>query len=276
MILQTNNNHDTIAKIEVEPFFDKRDPEFQIPPFHLSENKQELLKNRSINMQLNNAFFNDYQKMINSQESSRFYGQSDEFYLLDDYTRFTVMEEVLREYVRGVLVRKRKGDFYLQVINLQNNSVMDENPLILLDGMPLFKANQIMEFDPLKVKSIEVVEKSYFYKILKFPGIVLFSTYNGDLAEFTISPEAYIADYVGVLTKKEFFSPVYETKEQKNSRLPDFRELLYWNPNLRCDENGKIQVEFYSSDQRGNYTITLQGLTGEGKPISFTSEFQVE
>ncbi len=36
------------------------------------------------------------------------YGKADEHFNLDDYTRFPVMEEVMREYVPGVLVRKKR------------------------------------------------------------------------------------------------------------------------------------------------------------------------
>jgi len=48
------------------------------------------------------------------------------------------------------------------------------------------------------------------------------------------------------------------------SRLPDFRNLLYWTPDIKTGENGKQQVSFYTSDQLGKYAVVLQGLSASG------------
>jgi len=52
-----------------------------------------------------------------------FYGKADENYLLDDFTRFPVMEEVMREYVPGVFVRKRRDGFHFLVRDDVNKSL---------------------------------------------------------------------------------------------------------------------------------------------------------
>ncbi len=50
---------------------------------------------------------------------------------------FTTMEEVLREYVLGVLVGRSGGKFHLTAFDLPNNRLFRDNPLVLLDGVPV-------------------------------------------------------------------------------------------------------------------------------------------
>ena len=50
-----------------------------------------------------------------------------------------------------------------------------------------------------------------------------------------------------------------------NDRIPDFRNTLYWNPDMHTDKTGKSAVEFYSSDESGEYIITVEGMTGDGR-----------
>jgi hypothetical protein len=78
-----------------------------------------------------------------------------------------------------------------------------------------------------------------------------------------------------MLWQREFFSPVYETKEQQLSRLPDSRNLLFWSPNVSTDLEGKGQIEFYTSDQPGSYIIQIQGMNKDGLCGSTSLKFQV-
>jgi penicillin V acylase-like amidase (Ntn superfamily) len=58
---------------------------------------------------------------------------------------------------------------------------------------------------------------------------------------------------------------VYETPEQITSRLPDFRNQLFWAPELKTNGQGKAQLHFYTSDQKGDYIVVVQGLNAEGR-----------
>jgi uncharacterized protein YfaS (alpha-2-macroglobulin family) len=75
--------------------------------------------------------------------------------------------------------------------------------------------------------------------------------------------------------QREFYSPAYENPEQVNSRLPDFRTLLYWAPDLKTDASGKQALSFYSSDLPGRYAIIVQGISSDGRSGSKVSYFDV-
>ncbi len=48
----------------------------------------------------------------------------------------------------------------------------------------------------------------------------------------TISP-------LGYQPVKEFYSPKYDTPDQKNVNTPDLRTTIYWNPNVKVSPEAK-------------------------------------
>jgi uncharacterized protein YfaS (alpha-2-macroglobulin family) len=69
-----------------------------------------------------------------------------------------------------------------------------------------------------------------------------------------------------------FYSPEYLSVKQKESRIPDYRNTLYWNPYIKTDKNGKATMEFYTSDEPGDYLVFVEGFTAGGlKGSAFTT-----
>lgn len=61
------------------------------------------------------------------------------------------------------------------------------------------------------------------------------------------------------------YYPKYDTYESKRRKEP-MRCTLYWQPNVYV-ENGKANVEFYTSDHYSNYTLIFEGLDSNRKPV---------
>ncbi|NML66082.1 hypothetical protein HHL22_12785 [Hymenobacter sp. RP-2-7] len=205
-----------------------------------------------------------------------FYGKPDEHFFLDEYTRFPTVEDVMREYVPAVLVRKRRDGFHFVVIDRPRHINLKENPLTLLDGLPVFNINQIMAFDPLKIKRLDVMANRYFLGSQTYDGVVSYVTYKGDLGGFPLNPRALIEEYEGLQVPREFYAPRYDTDPQRQSRLPDLRNLLYWNPDLRLAANQPQTLDFFTGDQAGRYLVVVQGLGADGKPGSTSFSFEVK
>lgn len=62
---------------------------------------------------------------------------------------------------------------------------------------------------------------------------------------------------------KEFAAPIYDKQENVESRT-DFRNTIYWNPNVEIDKTGKKTVEFYTSDDITSFRTTLEGVASDG------------
>ena len=205
-----------------------------------------------------------------------FYGKPSEQFFLDDYTRFPTVEDVMREYVPAVLVRKRRDGFHFMVVDRPRHLNLQENPLTLLDGLPIFNLNHLMAFDPLKIKRLDVMASRYFLGSQLYDGVVSFTTYQGDLGGFPLNPKALIEEYEGLQVPREFYAPRYETAAQQQSRLPDLRQLLYWNPDLRLPPNSAQTLNFFTGDQPGRYLVVVQALSASGQPGSTSFTFEVK
>ncbi|MCE7041120.1 hypothetical protein [Dyadobacter sp. CY312] len=276
--LQTNHLIDSTYKFELTSPFSKQFSQTSVSPFFFDKTREKELLTRSINMQTGNSFVPRafVEKKAVLTDSLAFFGLPDEKYFLDDYTRFPTMEEVLREYVRGVMVRRRNKSFHFRMIDkVIPNTFYRTDPLVLLDGIPIFNIDKFMEIDPLKIKKVELMSSRYYLGMLQFTGIVSFSTYKNDLAGFELDPKVLVIPYDGVQAEREFYAPKYDNQAAMSGRMPDFRNLMHWSPNVTTDENGKAQIQFFTSDQIGNYKVVVQGISNNGVAGSSTTSFNV-
>ncbi|OAD92621.1 hypothetical protein A7A78_01550 [Aequorivita soesokkakensis] len=79
----------------------------------------------------------------------------------------------------------------------------------------------------------------------------------------------------GFYNSREFYAPDYSF-EDRNSAREDRRTTLYWNPKIRIEENANATISFYSSDDKGNFQIDIEGITDTGIPIHATAMLTVE
>ena len=276
IVVQTNTEKDSTYRIDILNPFSEKYAKSSLPVFALTGQMQNALKARSLDMQVQNLYAgNKLKQFYNPKiDSSSFYGKLFFPYKLDDYTRFATMEEVLREYVKSLTVVKQQKRFHIRVIS--EKAMLSGDPLVMLDGVPVFNIDKVMAIDPLKIRKLELVKSRYFWQATEFEGIVNLTTYKGDLGGYEIDPHAVIIDYEGMQLEREFYSPLYESSQQMASRLPDFRNVLYWSPSISTNAQGKTQVNFYTSDRTGNYIGVLQGITATGKAGSQYFKFTVK
>lgn len=273
IIVQTNTEIDTTHKIEVLSPFAEQYSKTALPAFKLTADMQRPLEAGSLSMQVQNIYAGNKLKHFYDPgvDSTAFYGPPRKSYKLDDYTRFTTMEEVLREYIREVNVFKPQGRFDVRMINAKGP--LSSNPLVMLDGVPMFNVDKAMAIDPLKISRLQVLNERFYAGPAAFEGVMTFTTYKNDLAGVEMDPHAVIIDYEGMQLQREFYSPVYETADQQKSRTPDFRNLLFWSPNVNTGSHAATNVSFYTSDRAGKYFGLIQGITADGdagvQPFTF-------
>ncbi|MBO0936811.1 hypothetical protein J2I47_09675 [Fibrella sp. HMF5335] len=272
LVLQTATP-DTTYRIELLNPYTETATATPLPLFDLTSAAATSVRERSLAMQVQTSYYSRFSNPPTppSRDSTAFYSTPDERYNLDAYTRFTVMDEVLSEYVPGVIVRKQQGHAVLRVNNIPYRKVFDDAPLMLLDGVPVFDTDKVMALSPLKIKSLDVVTRRYFLGYTTLPGIISFRTYRGDLAGFQPDARAVVLEYDGLQTPREFYAPRYETPAQQTSRRPDFRTLLHWQPYVQTNAQGRANLSFYTSDQEGTYRVVVQGVTPAGQP-AFTQQ----
>ncbi len=72
----------------------------------------------------------------------------------------------------------------------------------------------------------------------------------------------------------EFYSPKYETMEQKNNYTPDLRTTIYWNPNVTVSSDGEAIFGFYAADNNPTtYSVIMEGVSDNG--VIFSSKEKI-
>jgi hypothetical protein len=79
----------------------------------------------------------------------------------------------------------------------------------------------------------------------------------------------------GLQVVKEFYSPHYLTKEEKESPTPDLRKTLYWNPNVVIDTAGNAEISFYNADHYTKINCVLEGITDSGVPVHVETHYNI-
>lgn len=259
-------------------------PYADLPPMMKVDNRlpvlnEEKLLDRSIAMQAQNIYKADSIKrylLPTIGDTLPFYGKAEYSYKLDEFKRFTTMEEVFREYVMQINVRVQNSKLEMVIFDDITRQFYNENILVLLDGIPIYDYNKIFSYDPLKITRLEIVPRRYLYGSRVFSGIASFQSSNEKFDGFTLDPSLLAVDYEGLQLQREFYSPRHNNPTANSKRIPDLRTTLFWEPFVKTDANGKVDFTIFSSDMKGRYVAVLQGVNDEGVVVSGKTEFVVE
>ncbi len=134
----------------------------------------------------------------------------------------------------------------------------------------------IAGLDPELVEKIDAVKSRYFVGEYLFPGLVNVITKAGDFSNVPLPEQAVRLAYQAFGPVKVFSSPDYTDILKKDSRIPDFRNTLYWNPSVITGNDGNSSVRFWTSDFRSAYEVTIQGVTENGELFSFRKRIKVQ
>ncbi len=273
-----------LQSVEIESGFAKDHQILRPLDWGIDSAKLDYLKSLSRNAQINNAYL-DFSEVrgrkADKLPDTYFYGEPDWVYLLDDYTRFPVMEEVFLEILSYVNRRNRRKDEFLSVNDLYanensiSNSIHFDSPaLVMIDGIPIEDLDFLWDYDPFKIERVEIVGRRYLAGKSVFHGIVNFVTYKRNFGGLPFPDYIIEQKYQPLLRARQFQAPDYAQATQE--RIPDFRTLLYWEANLNWDSSQQLERSFYSGDDKGHYRVVINGLSQSGKTLYGTTTFEVQ
>jgi len=249
----------------------------ELPILKLDSNLEEWLEKRSVQLQIQNAYFK--QDSIASPEGfvAPFYGSLVTEFVLDDYTRFNSLEETFVEVVTLARIRKKNGKDAFEVFDPFNpyktGPFSSLDPLLLLDGVLIQDADEILALSANEIKSVKVFPNAYRYGPKIFRGIIDFKTKEGNYQSRLDGVHIEEFELIRPLSDRKYTYPNHSNESYK--RLPDYRTQLFWKPNIDLTAK-ELKNEFYSSDVPGTYQIKLEGYTYDGKHIVVKHYFDVE
>ena len=237
-----------------------------IPALQMAPSIKEDLQRRGLSVQLCRSFSADTLASLMPIRENPLIPSYDAIeYKLDDYKRFPVMRELFIEFINEIKVRKVNGKEQLKVkTHLEERvSLFDKNnSLIMVDGIPVFDHSQVIEYDPLLVESVVVYPYKYYTGWRSFCGMANFVTYKKNL------PGIKFNDGVRVVQFKGCSYPMAFTCQEIGEDFPDYRELLYWHPQIKlpAGESSSIKVKIPANVKE--IRICAEGMMENGTPFS--------
>lgn len=196
-------------------------------------------------------------------------------YRLEEYTRFNTIEEVIVEYISNVRFRKVGGIRTLAVNREGPDGYTLGNTLVLLDNVPVFAHELLLNYDASLIEQIDVYRGQYVFGGQLYEGIVSFESITKDFRGFQLDNSTLISTYNGPQALFRLNEPVH-SKSQGQSHLPDLRTTLLWRTGIVPDEKPTKEFSFYTSDINGTYRVHIEGLTHTGKPFSEKYDIEVK
>jgi hypothetical protein len=245
--------------------------------FRLDDSWRSFIEKQMINHQLSSLYNSRRDSLITSKKEAAkpFYTQPDLTIRMENYILLPNMEEVFRELVKQVLVTRQEGRLALNVLDYNTNRIIGPKPAFFIDGVPFFDPAVIFEMDPESIEEINIVSHKYYKGILEMDGIVDIRTKQGDLP-ISEMPANYLRyPFQGYQQILGYNGPDYSDEQKLKSRIPDFRNLLYWDPSVKTGSDGKAYISFFTSDNTGRYTISLEGISPDGLFTSVSCSFMV-
>jgi hypothetical protein len=247
----------------VDNKFSRVVPDFLPVPLRLDSSDLPLIKEMMIDQQLSGIAGNhmDTADTGTAQGTLDFFQDQPTVYL-SDYVEFEKTENVFREIVPHVYI-KRHGKDYRFKIERKDGFLLPGEPLILFDNVPVFDPNKILQVKPSQIERIQVVSQPYILGDFTMNGVVIINSKTDNFADLDFPGGSTFLKYQGVSNGTVFSAPIYRDTAEHSTRRPDFRTTLYWNPNLTVTENGN-SVSFSASDRKGDYEIVVRGFDAGG------------
>lgn len=255
-------DRDLIIQVEEDDGEERWAPVYKSPFANFDPGTIETLKmNASLTDRLVLRSSGNQKNLERLPVKDNFFFRSDRIrYILDDYTRFTDMEEMIIEFIKEVRVRNINGSKNMQVrLEDTYNGVAfsHDNTLILLDGVAIPNHKIALDYDPMLVETFDVYPHTYALGTRRFGGIVSLSTFKGNMPSLTLPDAAKQMKFQGCSYPVRYVSPGNEDA---------FRQTLYWDPMVELDGNAEIEVLL--PEYEGTFEIVVEGMTADGRAVA--------
>jgi len=166
-----------------------------------------------------------------------------------------------------------------------NNSLLPEfeqGILFVVDGIPKGdEVDAVSWIDLSSIKEIKVITNPGAALIYSsgLSGVVEITLKDGNSVEKPVKEmpqKENLSVIQGFNIVKEFYSPNYSSNEQNTNNSIDFRSTLYWNPNLKINDQGSCKVIFYNSDKQNKFRCRVVGLSDSGLVGDSESNYWVQ
>ncbi len=203
----------------------------------------------------------------NQKKDYPFYGVPSEVIHPDLFIDLPDFTEISRELLPGVKFRAYNRIPTMQILNPATQNYFTDQPLVLLNGIPVQDLNVIKNLSSKDIDRIELCRSERFYGNLSFQGVVAIYSAKKDYKQSSAD------DLVNLNMDAVQPDASVNAPGELSPNEPDLRKILLWKPNIRPDQT--ISIDFRTSDLKGNYVLIVRGRTRNGTLVLCEQNFEV-
>jgi hypothetical protein len=188
-----------------------------------------------------------------------------------DFAEMSSFKELVDNILPYVRFSKRNDVYALQVLN-EGSGLWEENRLLLLNGVPYSDFAYIATLGSKEIKRIEVITSNYMLGDLTLPGVVSIYTHSPGIPENYLKNRTVTHRNTVIPNERKPVTP----ETVSGMHLPDFRTVLYWEPELTLAVGETRVLTFSASQLKGSYGVRIRGLVGGKHPVSAYTSFEVK
>jgi hypothetical protein len=196
---------------------------------------------------------------------------------LSEYESLNDFQEISRELIPYIRVRRRGNDYSVRMLNGQSSyTFFSSSPAIFLNGVPIGSIDKIKGYGSKELERIEIVNLPWRYGELLFSGILTVFL-KPDIPIEPHLPSFTAIHHLDLLADHAVYKPQFNSNEEVTiSAKPDFRQVLYWNPCSKANSNEPFEDVLYTGHLYGEYIVVVTGITDEGQCFSEVKLFEVK
>ena len=234
-----------------------------LPKLPLSEGLRDRILSRSLAMQVRQASGADSLYTTLDIPKDLIFTADSVVYILDDYTRFPLMQELFIEFISEIRIG-RSGKLRMVNVNVKDTfkpaGSAQFPALVLLDGVPVPEHERIFEYDPLLVERVVIYPYSANLGFRTYSGIVNFVTYKHDLPAFHQGENTRIVDFQGVSY------PVVSYLPDTMLGIADMRQTILWHPIVDLAPGEERVLDYSLPSYQGRFEAVVEGFDEDGAP----------
>jgi len=234
-----------------------------------------FLEQLLLNHQVIAAYGTDNTIQTQPEPERDFFGTPDQVIEMADYVKLPVMEEFFRELVKSVVLTREDGAYQISILDANLNRIIGPHPGYFIDGVPVTDPDIILQADPQMFSHIRVISSGYVFRQMTWDGILDLTTHTGDYSEPEWPANAIRIQVRQIERPVAFRKPDYSDTASVSSPLPDYRNLLHWEPELTLADGKPTDISFTTSDAPGRYVIEVHGVSADGRQVYGTAKFSV-
>lgn len=244
----------------------------ELPAVTISAADEALLQERSVGLQAARYFGADSLRGTRKALEVPHLFKMTRHYDMDEYKRFDTFAETFVEYATECGTTTKDGERKITLFDDITSKPNNGNTLVMIDGIAVMNHEDLLGYSPRRCKYIDIYLGYYIFGNQIYSGILNIRTPDGKASHFPFPANSAGTTMLGALLSTR--QPLVcgdKTLTPLPENMPDGRHTIYWNPDTQ-----ETQLTCLTSDLKGTYVVSVEGISPEGVKVKGTTTFTVE